>query len=71
MARYSLIGVDGNAFAIIGYTQRALKRAGLFDKVSEMREKAMSGDYSNVITTCDEYLDMANEALGLDDEDED
>ena len=60
--KYSLVGVDGNAFAIMGYTGRALKNEGLRDKVDEMRERAMSGDYSNLICVCMEYVDMANEA---------
>ena len=71
MARFSLIGVDGNAFSIMGYTSRALKKAGLGDKVDEMHNEAQSGDYYNLIAVCDKYIDMANEALGLKDDDED
>ena len=70
MARFSLIGVDGNAFAIMGYTSRALKRAGLADKVDEMLEKTKSGDYYHLVVVCDEYIDMANEALGLEDDED-
>jgi len=65
---YSLVGVDGNAFSLMGYTANALKRTGLRDKVTEMRERAMSSDYNNLIQVCDEYINMANEALGEDDE---
>ena len=61
MAKYNLVGVDGNAFSIMGYTSRALKNEGLRDLVSEMQEKAMSGDYYNLIAVCDEYIDLANE----------
>ena len=67
---YSLVGVDGNAYSIMGYTANALKRSGLRDKVDEMREKAMSGDYYNLIAICDEYIDMANEAAGYNEEDD-
>lgn len=68
--KYSLIGVDGNAFAIMGYTARALKREGLRDKVDEMHTRATSGDYNNLICVCMEYIDMANEtAENRDDED--
>ena len=62
MAKYSLVGVDGNAFAIMGYTARALRREGLGNLVDEMHEKATSGDYSNLICVCDEYVDMVNKA---------
>lgn len=62
MAKYSLVGVDGNAFSIMGYTSKALKREGLSNLVEEMREKATSGDYYNLIAVCDDYVDKANEA---------
>ena len=65
--KYSLIGQDGNAFALMGYTARALRDTGHRDLVDEMRKKATSGDYYNCIRVCDEYLDIANE--GLDEED--
>ena len=71
MARFSLVGVDRNAFAIMGYTASCLRHAGLRDKVDEMRMKAMSGDYWNLIAVCDEYVEMANEALGAEDEEND
>lgn len=60
---YSLIGVDGNAFAIMGYTSRALKRTGHRGLVDKMRKEAMSGDYNNLICVCDSYIDIANESL--------
>ncbi len=65
MGAFSLVGVDGNAFSVMGYTARALKRAGLRDKVDEMRKEAMSGDYNNLLCMCMKYVDMANGALGL------
>ena len=75
--KYSLVGVDGNAFSVMGYTARALKSEGLGNLVDEMQAKATSGDYNNVICTCLEYLDKANEAakasgyVSDDDEDDD
>lgn len=62
MEKYTLVGVDGNAFAIMGYTANALKREGLRDQVKQMREEAMSSDYYNLIAVCMKYVDMANEA---------
>ena len=63
---FSLVGVDGNAFSVMGYTTRALKAVGLRDLVDEMRTKAMSGDYNNLLCVCMEYIDKANEAGGYD-----
>lgn len=70
MSRFTLIGVDGNAFSVMGYTERALRKAGLQDRVDKMYEEAESGDYYHLLMICDSYVQMANEALGLTDEDE-
>lgn len=64
--RYSLVGVDGNAFSLMGYTARALKKTGHEDLVAKMREEAMSGDYYNLIAVCDKYIDICNDSLGND-----
>lgn len=58
--KYDLVGVDGNAFAIMGYTARALKNEGLRDLVDEMYDEAQSGDYDNLIRVCMGYIDSAN-----------
>ena len=58
----------------MGYTARALKNEGLKNLVDEMRSRAMSGDYYNLIRVCDEYIGIANlhaEVSGDEDEDED
>lgn len=58
---YSLVGQDGNAFSLMGYTARCMKECGLRDEIDEMRERAMSGDYNNLIAVCDEYVQRCNE----------
>lgn len=60
MAKYTLVGVDGNAYCVMGYTSRALKREGLGTLVDEMTNKATSGDYNNLLRVCMEYIDKAN-----------
>ena len=73
MAKYTLVGVDGNAFSVMGYTSNALKREGLGNLTEEMREKAMSGDYNNLLCVCMDYVEKANEAAyenGYEDNDE-
>lgn len=73
MAKYTLVGVDGNAFSVMGYTSKALKIEGLGNLVEEMREKAMSGDYTHLISVCMDYVEKANEAAyenGYEDNDE-
>ena len=73
MSKYCLVGVDGNALSIMGYTARALRNEGLGDKVEEMYEKATSGTYTNLLIVCDDYIQMANakaEENGYVDDDE-
>ena len=48
----SLIGVDGNAFSIMGYVERKLKRGGWpREDVKQVMNLMRSGDYNNVIAT--------------------
>ena len=58
--KYSLVGVDGNAFAVLGYTANALKTEGLSNLKEEMYQKAMSSTYNNLLVVCSTYLDRAN-----------
>ena len=60
MGKYCLIGQDGNAFVLMGYTANALKREGLGNLKDAMYKEATSGDYYNLIAVCDKYIDMAN-----------
>ena len=59
--KYSLVGVDGNAFGIMGYTARALKSEGLREDADNMYREATSGDYNNLICVCTGYIDKAND----------
>lgn len=68
---YSLVGVDGNAFALMGYTARAMRRAGFSQgEIHAMYDEAQSGDYNNLICVCDRWIDKVNEKLGLTDEED-
>ena len=60
MSKYTLVGVDGNAFAIMGYTARALRYTGHGNLIGKMHEEATSGDYDNLIQVCLRYIDLAN-----------
>lgn len=59
---YSLVGIDGNAFNIMGYVTYAMKRCQ-FEKseIDKYLEKATSGTYSQLIVLSLEYLDKCNE----------
>lgn len=66
--KYDLCGIDGNAYAILGYTSRALKNEGLRHLVDQMHKEAMSGDYDHLVVTCMKYLDKANKAATREEE---
>lgn len=44
MPKYTLIEVNGNAFAVMGYTARALKNKGLHAEVQPMLDEAKAGN---------------------------
>lgn len=72
MSKYSLVGVDGNAFSIMGYTSNAMKRAGFSkDDVDRMYKEATSGNYSNLICVCSDWIDKVNDKIGADEEEDD
>ncbi len=64
MPKFTLVGVDSNAFSVVGYTSMAMKRAKLEDQIEQMRNEAMSGDYSNLLYVCMNYIEKVNKALG-------
>jgi hypothetical protein len=53
----NLMGVDGNAFSLIGSVSDALRRGGVSrDIISEFRQEATSGDYDNVLATIGKWV---------------
>jgi len=53
-----LVGVDGNAFSIMGYTERQLKRGGWSrDDINTVMDIAQSSDYDNLLSTCVSVLE--------------
>lgn len=54
-----LVGLDGNAFAIISRCCEAMRRAKLsLAEREEFRKDATSGDYNHLIITCMEWFDV-------------
>ena len=53
-----LSGEDGNAFAILGRTTRALRQAGLDqDEIDEYYTEATAGDYDHLLQTTMRWVD--------------
>ena len=61
---YTLVGVDGNAFAVMGYVSRAMKETGFSkEEISEYTKRATSGDYNNLLATSCDYIHQCNERI--------
>lgn len=55
-----LVGEDGNAFAILGRVNRALKKAGYGNDVTDQfRAEATSGDYDHLLRTVIAWVDTS------------
>ena len=67
---YSLVGVNGNAFAIMGYVTRVMKANHYSqEEIDAYVKTAMSSNYDNVLTTSMKMLDELNELNPNDEED--
>ena len=51
-----LIGCNGNAFNILGKAMKIAKQNGM--DWNEIKTKAMSGDYSNLLNVMTEYFEV-------------
>lgn len=61
---YSLVGVDGNVFAVMGYVSRAMRREGFSsEEIDAYYERAKSSDYDNAIYQSVVMIDKVNERL--------
>ena len=55
--KVKLVGEDGNAFAILGRCQQAMKRAKCSkEQIDEFIKKATSSDYDHLLRTCMDYF---------------
>lgn len=74
MKAFTLVGVDGNAYAVMGYVQRAMRTANMSKEDQDAYIKdAMSSDYNHLLCVSIDMIEKVNEKLGLvpgDEEDE-
>ena len=55
----ALVGLNGNAFAVIGACKRAAKKAGWTDeKWKDVNEEMTSGDYNHLLHTVVKYFEV-------------
>lgn len=76
MKAFNLVGIDGNAFSIMGYVLNAMKVAYRFTTLPDKEQfgpeaqtayqkRAMSGDYNNLICISQRMIERVNESLNL------
>lgn len=72
MKAYTLIGINGNAYNIMGYVRDAMHDAKMSkDDINAYIKDATSSDYNHLLAVSCEMIDRVNEILGLYDYDED
>lgn len=72
MKAYTLIGINGNAYSIMGYVRDAMHDAKMTSyDIDAYIKDATSSDYNHLLAVSCEMIDRVNEILGLNDYDED
>jgi hypothetical protein len=56
--RLTLVGENGNAFAIMSRAAKVLRRAGRADDVDAFMAEATAGDYDHVLQTCMRWFEV-------------
>lgn len=60
--KYSLEGIDGNAYCLMGYTVQAMNRERFPQKqIDEYKNAAMSSDYDNLVSVTWEQVEEIND----------
>lgn len=60
--KYNLVGVDGNAFAVMGYVVQCMKKENMTaEEIKAYRDKAMSDDYNNLLATSFDIIEQLND----------
>lgn len=60
--KYNLVGINGNAFSVIGYVVNAMKEQHhTTEEIKNYKKDAMSSDYNHLLTVSIEMIDKCNE----------
>ena len=64
--RYTLVGVDGNAYAVMGYVKRAMQEVGMSqEQRTAYIDDAMSDDYHHLLCVSMNMLEKCNDKIGV------
>ena len=61
MEKYNLVGVDGNAFSVMGYVAKAMRNEGKTrEQIDAYYADAKSGDYNHLLSVSFQMIDELN-----------
>ena len=61
MEKYSLVGVDGNAFSVIGKVSSWMRKEGYAkEEIEKYLEDAKSGDYNHLLCVSIDMVERLN-----------
>jgi len=59
---YSLVGVDGNAYSVMTYVSKAMRKSGKSGvEIQEFIDRATRGDYDTLLAECQDMVDVLND----------
>lgn len=62
--KFSLIGINGNAYSIMGYVTTAMEECKLSEQEkSEYRKDAMSSDYNHLLRVSIKMIEKCNKII--------
>jgi hypothetical protein len=63
--KYDLVGINGNAYCVMGYVARAMRECGRSEsEITAYYLDAKSGDYNHLLAVSDSMVDTLNETKG-------
>jgi hypothetical protein len=66
MSKYDLVGVNGNAFSVMGYVINAMKECGFsMQEIDAYRADATSGDYDHLLNISFEMVEECNSRVEM------
>ena len=59
--KYNLVGIDGNAFSVMGYVRNAMRAEGFTrQEIEDYTKDATSSDYNHLIAVSCDMVDECN-----------
>lgn len=72
MSKYNLVGVDGNAFNVMGYVARAMRKENKTqEEIDAYYKNAKSSDYDHLLAVSFEMISKLNDEIDGDEDSQD